>query len=210
MTSDPKTSENCVFVVDDDRAMRDSVAFLLGSAGLRSECFCSGPDLLALDLENRRGCVLTDVRMPGMSGLELQKALSRRGLDLPVIVMTAFADVPVAVRAMREGAFDFVEKPFHDRELIDRVLAAITEDRDRSRDRDRRLAIAERHRQLSDRECEVCELVVDGLLNKQIAGRLGISIKTVETHRSRVMEKMEADSLADLVRQIVVLEEGDR
>lgn len=192
-----------VYVVDDDEAMRDSLVFLFKSVGRQVRPFDSAEAFLEVADENMRGCAVLDVRMPGMSGLELQQQLAQRRVPLPVILLTGHADVPMAVRAMRIGAFDFIEKPCNDQLLLDRVSQAITHDREhRSQhavDRD----IADRLEELSPREREVMDLVVAGKLNKQIAADLGISIKTVEVHRARVMEKMQAGGLAELVRMAI-------
>ena len=189
-----------VFIVDDDEAMRESLEFLLKSAGLSVEAFDSAEAFLRHLDPAMDGCLLLDVRMPGMSGLDLQARLERDAINLPVILLTAHGDVPMAVRAMRAGAFDFIEKPCNDQVLLDRVNAAVRHDRQRRDDDDAARRVQKRAQHLSPREREVMQLVIEGLLNKQIASRLSISIKTVEVHRARVMEKMEADSLAELVR----------
>lgn len=189
-----------IFVVDDDQAMRESLEFLLASAGLEVESFASAREFLDGYKPGRSGCLLVDVRMPGMSGLALQEALSERGVRLPVIFMTAHADVPMAVRAMRGGALDFIEKPFDDGALLERLHRALELEAAERREVFERRRIEARLSSLSPREREVLELVVEGLRNKQIASRLNLSIKTIELHRSRLMEKMEAGNVADLVR----------
>jgi len=193
-------AEPVVYIVDDDAAMRESLAYLVQSGGWRTETFDSAEAFLQHDITTVRGCVLLDVRMPGMNGLELQEYLQRQDVRVPVIIVTAHADVPMAVRAMRAGAFDFIEKPCNDKLLLDRIRQAVAFDAQRSIDEARQREIRQRVDALSDRERQVMELVVDGYLNKQIADQLSISIKTVEVHRSRVMDKMQADGLADLVR----------
>lgn len=198
-----------VYVVDDDKAVRDSLCWLIESVGMRVETFASAREFLdRCDAGEMRGCLVADVRLPGVSGLDLQENLRRRGLHLPTIIITGHGDVPIAVRAMKGGALDFIEKPFSDQVLLDRVREALTRD-----ERYRELAlrhdeIAQRYERLSRREREVMELVVQGRLNKQIAADLDLSHKTIEVHRAHAMEKMEADSLADLVRMAVVLEES--
>ena len=189
-----------VHVVDDDPAMRDSVSFLLESVGIDVTCYDHAEDFLAKYSPDMRGCVLLDVRMPGMSGLQLHAKLKEESIRIPVIIVTAHSDVPMAVAAMRSGAFDLIEKPYNDQVLIDRVREAIERDASEHHEHVQEAAIRERLAELSPREDEVMRLVVSGFLNKQIASKLGLSIKTVEVHRSRVMQKMEARSLADLVR----------
>lgn len=189
-----------VFVVDDDEAVRRSLSLLLRSVGLHPECFASAVQFLDSYDAARRGCLLLDVRMPGMSGLELQEQLAERGSTLPIIFLTGHADVPLAVRAMQAGAFDFLEKPFHDQELLDRTHSALEHEAHNRREVGRRHLVVERLASLTPREEEVLRLVVDGLPNKIVADRLSISERTVEIHRARVMDKMQADSLAHLVR----------
>lgn len=197
-----------MFIVDDDSAMRESLAFLLGSIDLPVASFASAQTFLAQYREPRPGCLLTDVRMPGMSGLALLDELRARGWGLPVILMTAHADVPMAVRAMRAGAFDFIEKPFNDQDLLERIQSALDSDAARRATEHHQIELAARLERLSPREREVLELIVEGRLNKQIAGHLGLSIKTVELHRARVMEKMGANNLAELVRRVLTVRAG--
>ncbi|MDH3228035.1 MAG: response regulator, partial [Thermoleophilia bacterium] len=183
-----------VFVVDDDEAVRLSLSLLLDSVGLQSECYPSAVEFLEVYDADRRGCLLLDIRMPSMGGLELQARLGELHSTLPIIFLTGHADVPLAVRAMQAGAFDFLEKPFNDQQLLDRVHAALEHHtRDRRGLRERQ-AIRERFDRLTPREGEVMKLIVDGHLNKIVADRLAISERTVEIHRARVMSKMEADS----------------
>ena len=194
-----------VFVVDDDDAVRNSLKLLLKSAGLHAEVFGSAPEFLSKYEDAQPGCLVLDVRMPGMSGLELQEELNRRGAMLPVIFITGHGDVPMAVEALQHGAFDFLQKPFRDQELLDRVqraLARDAENRTRLRHTDR---IRERLASLSPREREVLELVTQGKANKMVAGDLGVSQRTVEIHRAHVMQKMEAGSLAELVRMMMAV-----
>jgi len=192
--------KDIVLVVDDDEAVRQSLSLLLDSVGLRSECYPSASDFLEAFDEDRRGCLLLDVRMPGMSGLELQERLGEMRSNLPIIFLTGHADVPLAVRAMQAGALDFLEKPFNDQELLDRVHAALARDADSRREQGERHDVVKRIGRLTRREHEVMALVVEGLPNKVIADRLEISERTVEIHRARVMAKMQAESLAHLVR----------
>jgi len=195
-----------VFVVDDDQAMRESLEFLLESLQLRVRSFSSaGEFLAAYEASASPGCLLLDVRMPGMSGLDLQAALREKRIDLPVIIITAYADVPMAVRAMHQGAVDFLEKPFNEEQLLSCIRRALARDSELQRGREHSQRIKDRLARLTPREREVMALVVRGLLNKQIAGELNLSMKTVEQHRSRVMEKMEADGLATLVRMALAV-----
>ncbi len=194
------TPEPTVFVVDDDAAIRKSLRFLIESVGLRVETFATAEQFLERYDRTRPGCLLLDVRMPGMSGLHLQDELAVRKVHLPIIIITAYAEVSTAVGALRKGAIDFIEKPFSDQVLLDRVLHAIEIDR-RARQAEAEHAVtAERLAQLSVREREVMEGVIVGKANKVIATELGISEKTVESHRARVMKKLGVETLADLIR----------
>lgn len=196
--------EQTVFVVDDDDAFRDSLEVLFESVGLEVETFDSAAVFLdRLDPE-RRGCLVLDVRMPGMSGLELQAQLNERGVHLPTIFITGHGDVPMAVRAMKSGAVDFLTKPFSHQELLDLVQSALKGEAEGREREDERRTILDRLRRLTPREEEVMELVVEGHANKVIAHRLDISQRTVEIHRSQVMKKMEAASLAELVRMVLL------
>ena len=193
-----------VHVVDDDDAVRDSLTLLLESAGLAARTYRSATALLASP-PKPPGCVLTDVRMPDMDGLTLQRHLAESGVRLPVIVMTGHADVPLAVEALKAGATDFLEKPFEDTQLLAAVSRAITASQ-RIHDEDSAIAaIAARIATLTPREAEVLQLLVEGLPNKTIAHDLGSSPRTVEVHRARIMEKMAARSLAELVRMTIAL-----
>jgi len=200
MTSQQQLPQPWVFVVDDDSAMRESLQWLIESVGLRVEVHDSAESFLKSYYPGRSGCLLLDVRMPGMSGLDLQEYLKREEITIPVIIITGHGDVPMAVRAMKMGAVDFIEKPFNDEVLLDAIRHALSID---SRQRGRQAGIAEiaaRLAQLTPREHEVMEMVTAGRSNKEIAKLLGVSAKTVEAHRARVMEKMQAGSLAELVR----------
>jgi FixJ family two-component response regulator len=197
-----------VYVVDDDEAMRDSLVWLLESNGFAVEAFPSAEAFLERWHGDMRGCLVLDVRMPGMSGLELHERLSARSAVLPIVFVTGHGDVPMAVSALKKGAVDFIEKPFNDRDLLRLVAGCLDLDRTRRAARHREEEVRRRLGALTDREREVMELVVAGKLNKEVAEALGISIKTVEAHRSRVMDKMEVRSIAELVQ--AVLEGGGR
>jgi FixJ family two-component response regulator len=194
-----------VVVVDDDDGMRDGLRDVLSSVGIDSLGFSSTAELLAEPLPDRPGCLILDVRLPGLSGLDLQAKLNGMGNKLPIVFMTGYADVPMSVRAMKAGATDFLSKPFRDQEMLDAVSVAI------ERDRARRLELSAANEalkaaaSLTPREHEVMEAVVKGLLNKQIAHLLDISEVTVKIHRGNVMRKMNVASLADLVRKAGVL-----
>jgi FixJ family two-component response regulator len=189
-----------VFVVDDDPAMRDSLRWLIESTGLHVETFADAHTFLARIRPDVPGCLVLDVRMPGLSGLDLQTELARRGIGLPTIVVTGHAEVPMAVRAVKAGAIDFIEKPFSDQLLLDRVRQGIDMDRREREGRERRGEVLRRLGLLTQREREVLDLVVAGRANKEIAATLHLSPKTVEVHRAHVMDKMQASSVAELVR----------
>lgn len=193
-----------VFLVDDDPAVRDAVGLLLRAGGLTVEGFANAAEFLATDAVRRPGCLVLDVRMPEMSGLDLQKKLRNDGCPMPIIFMTGHGDVPMAIRAMKAGALDFIEKPFSGELLLTRVYEALAIDaRDRCRQAQREAA-ATRLSRLSPREREVLDRVADGQYNKTIAAELDISISTVEIHRRRAMEKLEATSIADLIRTLAL------
>lgn len=189
-----------VFIIDNDEPLRGSLRFLLESADLASEGFESAEAFLAAYTPDRPGCLVLDVRLPGISGIVLQETMRERGWRLPIIVMTGFADVGTAVGMLKRGAFDFFEKPFADQQLLDRVQQAIGFDASRRAASEQREALASRIAALTAREHEVFQEVVHGKANKVVALEFGISEKTVEVHRARVMQKMGANSLADLVR----------
>ncbi|MCH2220072.1 MAG: response regulator transcription factor [Dechloromonas sp.] len=192
-----------IHVVDDDEAMRDSMTWLLEGEGYQVACFDSAEAFLKAYRDDLRGCIVLDVRMPEMSGLELQEKLDSLGSQLPVIFVTGHGDVPMAVGALQRGACDFIEKPFHDEDLLSRIVRALALDKEQAERRQRDGAIASRLDQLTQREREVMDLVVAGKLNKQIADDLNISMKTVEAHRARVMEKMGVRTLAELVKAVM-------
>lgn len=189
-----------VYIVDDDRAVRDSLRWLIESIGVKVETYESAIDFLRAHDPERPGCIVLDVRMPGMSGLELHERLRRSDSCVPVIFITGHGDVPMAVRAMKAGAVDFVSKPFNDQALLDRVQQAIERDKQNRSKRAEHQEIYSRWSRLTPREREVMEMVITGHSNKSIAARLGVSSKTVEAHRAKFMEKMEAHSLPDLMR----------
>jgi len=195
-----------VFVVDDDDAVRSFLSELIASVGLNVETYASAQKFLDTCERGRAGCLVLDIRMPGMSGLELQKELVTRDIRIPVIILTGHGDVQTAVETMKAGAFDFIEKPFNNELLLDRVQRAVAQQVDVTADSVKRDEIADRRALLTPRERQVMDMVANGEMNKLIAHRLGISEKTVEIHRSKVMEKMQARSLADLVRMVVLTE----
>lgn len=201
----PNLPEPTVFVVDDDAAMRDSLRWLFGSVGLAVETFATAEEFLNACDPSRPGCLLLDVRMPGMSGLNLQDELAARHFTLPIIIITGFAEVATAVRALKTGAIDFIQKPFSDELLLERIRQAIDADRRVREAQAQHAEISERFALLSARERAVMELVVAGKANKVIAAELGLSAKTVEVHRANVMRKTGADSVADLVRRALFL-----
>jgi two-component system, LuxR family, response regulator FixJ len=195
--------EPTVFIVDDDQAMRKSLHWLIESVGLSVETYPSAHRFLESYRPGRPGCLVLDMRMPGISGLELQEKLAQQQINLPVIIITGHGDVPMAVRAMKAGAVDFIEKPFNDQLLLDRIQHALEQDAEHRSTQAQREEVAARLTMLTPREREVMEMVVAGKPNKVVAAQLGVSAKTVEAHRARVMEKMQAKSLADLIRMVV-------
>ena len=189
-----------VFIVDDDPAIRFAMQALMDSVGLPHEIYESGDEFLDKVAEQRPGCLVLDIRMPGLGGLELQEELLSRDSTLPIIFITGHGDVPMAVEAMQKGAIDFIQKPFRDQDLLDRIRNALKTDEERRQERAVHAEVNERLDRLTNREREVFDLVVTGKPNKVIAYELGVSQRTVEIHRARVMEKMQARSLADLVK----------
>jgi len=196
-------TESIVYIVDDDDAMRDSLKWLLESRGLKVELYPSGDAFLRDFSRDFCGCVVLDVRMPGMSGIDLYTRLRARASTLPVIFITGHGDVPMAVSALKKGAADFIEKPFDDQDMLKLIESCIKQDRAAAAKRAEKASLAQSLERLTQREREVLKLIVDGKLNKQIADDLGISIKTVEVHRSRVMEKMGAGSVVELVQLVL-------
>ena len=189
-----------VFIVDDDDAVRDAVMLLLKSVGLAVEGYGDGQQFLDSVDPNRTGCIVLDVRMPGMSGMDLQKKLNEQGNRLPIIFVTGHGDVPMAVEAMRAGAEEFLQKPFRDQDLLDRVHTALQRDQENRAVYAQREAVHDRIAQLTAREREVFEQLVEGRPTKQIAAAFALSPRTVEIHRSRVLEKMGVRSVAELVK----------
>src|SRR5512134_1725982 len=191
-----------VFIVDDDEAIRDSLAWLLRTRGLTAQAYGSAEEFLEACNRDARGCLVLDMRMPGMSGLELHEKLLERGCTLPVIFLTGHADVPMAVAAIKRGAFDFVEKPFNDNALVDLVIKGIEHDARSRAQRAEKATVASRLAQLTPREREVMDLILAGRLNKLIADELNISMRTVEVHRARVLEKMGVRSAVELAQLV--------
>ncbi len=189
-----------VYVVDDDEAIRDALRLLMKSANLRVQCCASAEEFLSSYRAELPGCLVLDVRMPGMSGLELQHLLNERQIHVPVVIMTGHGDVPMAVQAMKEGAVDFVEKPFKNDVLLDRVKEGLKRDVESRANHKQVEEAASRIASLTQREREVMDLLIQGKRNKTIASELGISNRTVEAHRAKIMEKMQAHSISDIMR----------
>jgi len=189
-----------VYVIDDDDGMRRALSLLLSTVGYKTLAFASPSDFLAQFDSDTHGCLVLDIRMPGMSGLELQQHLNRTGSMLPVIFITGHGDVPMAVQAMKEGAFEFIQKPFRDQDLLDRINHALQQDAESRNNLARRADVVRRLEALTPRERQVMDMVVDGSANKVIAIDLNLSERTVEIHRAKVMEKMGARSVAHLVK----------
>ena len=195
-----------VFVVDDDPSIRSSLKFLMSSVGLQVEGFDSADALLKRNLPDAPSCLVLDVRLRGLSGLDFQRHLAARNCPIPIIFITGHGDIPMSVRAMKAGAVEFLTKPFRDQDLLDAVRIALEKDRER-RERKKEVSdLKERYNSLTPREQEVISMVVSGMLNKQIADQLATAENTVKVHRSRAMEKMQAQSVAELVKMIDKLE----
>jgi two-component system response regulator FixJ len=200
-----KNDAALVMVVDDDAGVRNAMRSLLKSVGLNSALFASAQEFLDAYKPSQLGCLVLDIRMPGMSGMELQQQLNLRGAVIPVIFMTGHGDVPMAVEAMQHGAFDFLQKPFRDQDLLDRIQRAIAKDAELRNSLSEHERIKAHLESLTPREREVLDLMTQGKQNKVIGQQLGVSPRTIEIHRARVMEKMNAGSVAELVRMMLDL-----
>jgi FixJ family two-component response regulator len=196
----PAESQPIIIVIDDDNDVREAVADLLRSIGLRTKLFASVRDFLQWKRPDVPSCLVLDVRLPGLSGLDLQSELNRADIQLPVVFMTGHGDIPMTVRAMKGGAVDFLAKPFRDQDMIDAVQAGLDRDKARRQSAGDASQLKLAYDSLTPREHEIMALVVDGLMNKQIAAQIGVSEVTVKFHRSNVMRKMGAKSVAELVR----------
>jgi RNA polymerase sigma factor (sigma-70 family) len=196
------TAASLVFVVDDDPSVRSSLKFLLSTVGLQAETFESADSFLCRKPADIPSCLVLDVRLPGLSGLDFQRELATRNVCIPIVFLTGHGDIPMSVRAMKAGAVEFLTKPFRDQDLLDAVRVAIDRDRARREQETETAAIRQRFECLTSREQEVVSMVVSGMLNKQIAAELGTAESTVKVQRSRAMEKMQADSLAHLIKMM--------
>lgn len=201
------TAAPVVFVIDDDASVRSSLKLLIGTIGLRVETFAAPDDFLRKQPLDSPSCLILDVRLPRLNGLDFQRELAMRKIRVPIIFITGYGDIPMSVRAMKDGAVEFLTKPFRDQDLLDAVHAAIERDRARREQEQEVKGIQDRFENLSSREREVTYLVVEGLLNKQIADQLGTAENTVKVHRSRAMTKMQANSVADLVKMVQKLKD---
>jgi len=205
MSGKPAEPSPVVFVVDDDASIRESLTDLFLSIGLCVETFASAAEFLQSKLPDAPGCLVLDVRLPGLSGLDFQAELARAGIGIPIVFITGHGDIPMTVRAMKAGAVEFLTKPFREQDMLDAIQAALEKDRAR-REQDRKVSdLRSLFDSLTNREQEVIGLVTAGLMNKQIAAEIGVSEITVKVHRSNVMRKMRAKSLADLVRMAEAL-----
>ena len=195
-----------IFVVDDDPSLRSSLKFLMSSVGLQVESFDSADALLQRKLPDAPSCLVLDVRLRGLSGLDFQRELAARNCHMPIVFITGHGDIPMSVRAMKAGATEFLTKPFRDQDLLDAVRIALEKDQERRERKKEVSGLKERYNSLTPREQEVISMVVSGMLNKQIADQLGTAENTVKVHRSRAMEKMHAQSVAELVKMLGKLE----
>jgi FixJ family two-component response regulator len=194
--------EGAVYVIDDDPSVRRAIKRLIESVGLHVEVFESAQEFLADRLKNVPSCLVLDIRLPGISGLNFQRQLAKAKIQIPIVFITAHGDIPMTVRAMKAGAVEFLTKPFRDQDLLDAIHLALEKDRSRRQHEEELAVLFERYKLLSPREREVVAMVVSGKLNKQIAAQIGTAENTVKVQRSRAMEKMQAKSLADLVKMM--------
>jgi FixJ family two-component response regulator len=201
------TGAPVVFVVDDDPSVRSSLKFLLNTVGLQVEGFDSADSFLRKKLPDAPSCLVLDVRLPGLSGLDFQRELAAKNIRIPVIFLTGYGDIPMSVRAMKAGAVEFLTKPFRDQELLDAIAIALERDRGRREQEKEMVVLQRRYDSLTSREKEVISMVAEGMLNKQIADQLGTAESTVKVQRSRAAEKMHAESLVDLIRMIEKLKD---
>jgi FixJ family two-component response regulator len=195
-----RNADAVVIIIEDDASMREAIMTLIETVGLNGHMYASGQEFLQHAPPDGPSCLVLDVRLPGLSGLNLQRELARRGMDIPIIFITGHGDIPMSVQAMKAGAVEFLTKPFRDQDLLDAIAQALERDRAARRQRADMTALRQRYDMLTAREREVMRLTVAGLLNKQIASELGTSEKTVNIQRGRMMQKMQADSIAALVR----------
>jgi FixJ family two-component response regulator len=203
--AEEREAEGIVFIIDDDESLREGLKRLFRSIGLRSEGYPSGREFLQSKIPDIPSCILLDVRMPGLSGLDFQVELNNADIHVPIVFMTGHGDIPMTVRAMKAGAVEFLTKPFRDQEILDAVQLSLKKDRERIENEKITKALKARFEALTSREREIMSLVTAGLMNKQIAGEIGVSEITVKVHRGNVMRKMNAKSLADLVRMAEAL-----
>ena len=200
------TEAPIVFVVDDDASVRSSLKFLLSTVGLHAEAFDSADSFLRKECSDVPSCLVLDVRLPGLSGLDFQRELAARNICIPIVFLTGHGDIPMSVRAMKAGAVEFLTKPFRDQDLLDAVRVALDRDRARREQETEMTDLRRRFDSLTSREHEVVSMVVAGMLNKQIAAELGTAESTVKVQRSRAMEKMQAESLAHLIKMVQKLQ----
>jgi FixJ family two-component response regulator len=203
--AEEREAEGIVFIIDDDESLREGLKRLFRSIGLRSEGYPSGREFLQSKIPDIPSCILLDVRMPGLSGLDFQVELNNADIHVPIVFMTGHGDIPMTVRAMKAGAVEFLTKPFRDQEILDAVQLSLKKDRERIENEKIAKGLKARFEALTSREREIMSLVTAGLMNKQIAGEIGVSEITVKVHRGNVMRKMNAKSLADLVRMAEAL-----